>query len=915
MVSVRAIDRSRSCQKRLQIDACLCVSLEDLHNLLGNFDLGERIGHGAFEQHAQGLTAIRGRGLGERDASTQVEGFAARCRTLDQLVYRAPPAFDLVLGGHRGSVSSGFVYSRVALPTAVPEPLTYRIPDRFVGLACPGVRVKVPLRRAAKVGLVVELTDDPGCAPERVVEIDEVLDPEPLLPGAVLELIRFAASYYAAPLGTVVRAALPSQFLKLPSPLIELGARAAEIAASASGDRQRLLERLLEARRISVARLLTEGWDRERLAEIVTELEGRHAVVRIERRPLASAGRTVGAVTLADLADDERRARVGRAQAQQRVVSYLEELGHAAVEGELRAACEVSPGVITALVRKGVLRRFRQRRNQPHRRWELSPPPPVTQLTDHQQGALDHLRAAVSSGGYGPVLLRGVTGSGKTEVYLRLAEETVARGMRVLVLVPEIGLTPQLAGQLAVRFGERVAVLHSSMSDGDRLAAWDRSRRGEVDVVVGPRSALWAPLSPVGLVVVDEEQDPSYKQDEEPRYHARDLALVLAKNLEIPAVLASATPSLETLALVAQGKASVVDLPERVAGGKLPEVEVLDLRGLEGDPGEHGLTLFSPRLKELLRDRLARQEQAILLVNRRGWAPVLLCRECGHRATCRDCSIAMTVHRRQGQLVCHFCGFSRAIPDRCRRCGGAVLAHVGAGTEKAAARVRELFPEARVDILDRDTARSPARLLGLLERFAAGGSDILVGTQMVSKGHHFPKVTLTAVLNCDNLLGFPDFRGAERTFQLLTQVAGRAGRGERPGKVLFQSYHPDHYAIVAAAAHDVDRFAAEELRYRAAFRYPPYQRLALIRLESEREAAAWRAAEAIAVSVEPPPDGARVVGPAAAPLARLRGRFRVQILIFAATRAALRAALDRATTVSVQRSVRRVVDVDPQSTV
>jgi len=807
------------------------------------------------------------------------------------------------------------VYARVALPTAVPEPLTYRIPDVLVGLARPGVRVRVPLRRAMRVGLLVEIAGDPGCEVARVLEVAEVLDPEPLLPEALLELIAFASGYYAAPLGTVVRAALPAQLLALPPPLLLLGPRAGEIVETAEGDERRLLERLLEGRRLTVARLLAEGWRPERLRTAVDRLRGRHALSLVERRPRADAARTVGAVALAELPAGERAVRVGRGSAQRRVTAYLEEVGHPVLEGDLRAACGVSAGVLAALVEKGVVRRFRQRRNQPPPRWELAPPPPVKALTAHQEASLEHLRAAASRGEYAAVLLRGVTGSGKTEVYLRLAEETVARGLRVLVLVPEIGLTPQLAGQLTARFRERVAVMHSSMAEGDRLAAWDLVRRGEVDVVAGPRSALWAPLDRLGLVVVDEEQDPSYKQDEEPRYNARDLALVLAKQRAIPIVLASATPSLEVLALVAQGKAAVVDLPERVAGGRLPAVELLDLRGAEPEPGEHGLTLFSPRLKDLVQEVLARGEQAILLVNRRGWAPLLLCRECGHRASCRDCSIAMTVHRRQRILACHYCGFSRPIPERCPRCGGAVLDHVGAGTEKAAARLRELYPQARVDILDRDTARSPTRLLETLERFAAGGSDVLVGTQMVSKGHHFPNVTLTAVVNCDNLLGFPDFRGAERTFQLLTQVAGRAGRGARPGTVLFQSYHPDHYAIVAAAAHDVDRFAAEELRYRAAFRYPPYRRLALVRMESESEAAAWRAATAAAAAVDPPADGVRVVGPAAAPLARLRGRFRVQVLLFAATRAVLREVLDRVAAVGVPRAVRRVIDVDPQSTV
>jgi primosomal protein N' (replication factor Y) len=512
-------------------------------------------------------------------------------------------------------------------------------------------------------------------------------------------------------------------------------------------------------------------------------------------------------------------------------------------------------------------------------------------------------------------LLEGVTGSGKTEVYLRLVAAAAARGLQAIVLVPEIALTPALAGQLARNFGERVAVLHSSMAEGERLAAWQSARHGNVDVVAGPRSALWAPLPRLGVVVVDEEQDASYKQEEEPRYHARDLALTLGQRCRIPVVLASATASLEILALAAQGRVEILDLPERVAGGRLPQVEIVDLRGEPPEPGEHGQRFLSRRLRELLEQTAARGEQAILLVNRRGWAPVLLCRECGHQATCRDCSIPLTVHRRQRALMCHYCGFRREIPEACQRCGGEVLDHVGAGTEKIATRVRELLPNAAVDILDRDTARSPAQLLATLERFSAGETQVLVGTQMVSKGHHFPAVTLTGVINADNLLGFPDFRGAERTFHMLTQVAGRAGRGERLGTVVIQTYHPDHYALRAALTHDVRGFAEEELRYRKAFRYPPATRLALVRFESANESAAVAAAQAAARAVEPVPAGMRLVGPAPAPLVRLRGKWRVQLLLLAPARPPLRDALAAITALPIPRTVHRVIDVDPQSTV
>ena len=373
-------------------------------------------------------------------------------------------------------------------------------------------------------------------------------------------------------------------------------------------------------------------------------------------------------------------------------------------------------------------------------------------------------------------------------------------------------------------------------------------------------------------------------------------------------MLASATPSLESLSGVAQGRLERLDLPERVTGGPLPEVEVIDLKNEPPEPGEHGQRLFSRRVRTLLEQQLARHEQTILLVNRRGWAPMLTCLACGHQATCGSCSIPMTVHRRDEALVCHYCGVRRAVDRSCPRCGGEVLTTVGVGTEKIAARVQGLLPEARIDILDRDTARSPGQLLAVLERFSLGGSDILVGTQMVSKGHHFPGVTLTVVINADNLLGFPDFRGAERTFHMLTQVAGRSGRGDLPGAVVFQTWHPDHHAVRAAVAHDPIAFAADEMRYRRA------TRLILVRFESERESAALDAARAAAVAAGVNPPGVRLIGPAPAPLTRLRGRWRVHFMLFGETRPALRAVLTRILALAVPSQVRRIVDVDPQTT-
>ena len=807
------------------------------------------------------------------------------------------------------------MFARVALPTALPEALTYSVPEALDALVRPGVRVRVSLRGAARVGLVVERLAASDVDPDRVLPIREVLDEAPLLPAHVFELIRFAAEYYAAPVGAVVRAAVPAQLLRVPPPFVTLGEQAREVLAVAEGDDRRLLERLLHARRLTLATLRGEGWGATALAASIARLAARRALRVEERTPRAHGAATVSGVVLAEMTPEERSARLGKAPAQLRVVRWLEDLGRPAIEGELRAACACSPGVVAELVRKGVLRRFAQQRHTSPRRWELTAPPPPEKLTARQRDAVDTIAASIGGDTFRAALLLGVTGSGKTEVYLRLAASTAAAGRQTLILVPEIGLTPALAGQLSARFGDRVAVLHSALAEGERFAAWERVRRGLVDIVAGPRSALWAPLARLGLVVVDEEQDASYKQDEEPRYNARDLALVLGQKLRIPVLLASATPSLDSLWLARQGRLEVLELPERVAGGRLPAVEIVDLRNEEPEPGEHGRRYLSARLDVLLAGTLAAGDQAILLVNRRGWAPVLLCRECGHQVSCGECSIPMTVHRRQGCMLCHYCGARHELLRTCPRCGGEVLDDVGAGTEKIAGLVAKRLPTARIEILDRDTAHSPAQLVATLERFAAGASNVLVGTQMVSKGHHFPAVTLTAVINADNLLGYPDFRGAERTFAMLTQVAGRAGRGARPGTVVIQTHNPDHHAIRAAITHDVQGFAEVEMTYRRAFRYPPAARLALVRFESARESAALAAARPAPAAHDPAPAGVRVVGPSPAPLARLRGRWRVQLLLLAPARPPLRAALAAVTAVRPAAGVHRVIDVDPQTTV
>ncbi|HEY5089827.1 MAG TPA: primosomal protein N', partial [Polyangia bacterium] len=530
-----------------------------------------------------------------------------------------------------------------------------------------------------------------------------------------------------------------------------------------------------------------------------------------------------------------------------------------------------------------------------------------------QTAAVQALTAALATG-FSTFLLHGVTGSGKTEVYLRVIATARAAGRGALVLVPEIALTPQLAARFRARFGEDVAVLHSALPPRERLAAWRRLRAGEVGIALGARSAVFAPVRALGVVVVDEEHDPSFKQEDGVRYHARDLAVVRAQRSGALAILGSATPALESTYNVMRGRFARLALPERATPRPLPEVSIVDLR--RHPPGPDGL--FSTPLAEALGEALVTGGQSILFLNRRGFSTVMLCRACGQVVRCGSCVVSMTYHRGRARLVCHYCGRTTPVPTTCPVCASPRIERLGTGTERVESIVRERFPDARVARLDRDTAAGAGEGRGLeaiLRRMQAGEIDVLVGTQMVTKGHDFAGVTLVGVLQPDQGMNLPDFRATERTFQLLEQVAGRAGRGDRPGRVVIQTYAPEHPAIAAVALHDYDGFARAELRAREEAGYPPFTRMIALRIDAKdlehARLAATAAAEAARAAGG---DAVRVRGPAEAPLARLRGRARWQVWLSSADRGALAAAA-RAASAGARPGgdLRLAVDVDPQS--
>lgn len=742
-------------------------------------------------------------------------------------------------------------YCEVAVPVPLPDTFTYRIPDELGAQVCVGGRVIVPFGARKLVGIVTALATEPRTT-KGLKEIVEVVDSEPLLPPALLELARWMTEYYLAPPGEVFRSMLPlhDEFARSErARLRPLGAsRLAELergqARSESDEAEfQLLQRLEDGKTRTIGRL-TSGVP-----------DGPQLLARLRRQGLIEIAREV-----------RRR---GRKEKQKETAPVL-------FEGDWAAAA-----------------------------------PPV--LTGPQQRALDEIEQMLERGGFATVLLEGVTGSGKTEVYSRAIQSCLERGHTALLLVPEIALTPAVAELFASRFGDRVAVLHSGLTPRQRSTEWWRLRRGEALVAVGTRSAVFAPLENVGVVIVDEEQDASYKQAETPRYHGRDTAVVRAKLEGALAILGSATPSLETSHYARNAKYRLLQLESRVGERPLAEVRLVDMRAEFQETKK--VSLFSRALVAGIEQALASGNQALVLLNRRGYANFLLCRKCGATVQCKDCSISLVYHRGRGRLICHYCGLARVPPQACEKCGSEHIHYVGEGAEKVELELRARFAGARIARLDRDVSQLARKGAHILRQFVRGELDILVGTQMIAKGHDFQGVTLVGVVSADGILSLPDFRAAERTFQLLTQVAGRAGRGALPGTVLVQTYYPDHYAIRAGAEQSFEKFYEQELHFRRLLHYPPFTALANVLVRDPRleRAVQWtRALQEFFTRQRV--ETVRVLGPAPAPIARLRKDYRFQFLLKSPERRALQELLRAAVAHAREKEIppgALIVDVDP----
>ena len=808
-------------------------------------------------------------------------------------------------------------FCNVALAVPLRTTFTYAVPEAMRGTVQPGSRVLVPFRKKTRVGVVVELVESPPPG-TKIREITHILDFIPALTPKLIELAQWIAGYYLAPVGEVFRAMLPPVVDLKSQRQIILTEAGREVAESLSGGELshglvcaevELLAKLAKkkgvlqigpAAKLGVDTAGLQKLQRRGLIEIRESIEGRkRKVQRIVTWKMSAAS--------SSLSENEERIR-----------GLLEtERGPLPLPQVLKLT-KVLRSQIERMLRDGLLESWEEPIDSAEDPFDVGYTPPAHELNAEQESALKAIRARFELGEFGVLLLHGVTGSGKTEVYMRAVQETLARGKTAIILVPEIALTLWIGRQCRAWFGARfegVAILHSALSDVERAREWWRLRNGEARVVVGTRSAIFAPLENVGLIIVDEEQENSYKQEETPRYHGRDVAIVRAKMEGAVAVLGSATPSMETYHHARNGKYELLTLASRVAERPLASVEIVDLR--EEFQQTHQTSPISAALHAGIQECLTSGTQALVLINRRGYSWSVLCRSCGASVQCVNCSISMTHHKQRNRLECHYCGSIQQIPKVCPKCQSKYVYFFGEGSEHLEERLRKEFPGARIARLDRDTARTKRQYQEMLGAFASGALDVLVGTQMLAKGHDFQRVTLVGVVGADSSLSLPDFRAAERTFQLLTQVAGRAGRGELKGRVLIQTFYPEHYAIQDAVKQDYAAFFERELHFRRMMAYPPFTSLAnvIVRDTSLEKAIRWSRQLSEYFS---PHDGSsvRVLGPATAPLARLKKEHRFQFLLKSPRRSMLTKLLSGALSFCEGKEIPQtavLVDMDPLS--
>ena len=786
------------------------------------------------------------------------------------------------------------IYAEVAVPLHVPRTFIYKLKTSEVN-GDVGVRVVVPLGNTTVIGFIValhsELSTELGLAETEVREADRVVDAVPVCTPEVLAITRWVSEYYSSPWGEVIKAALPpgiSPSIHEFVALTEKGVLEARKQAADSNLTSQILSHLAQTgvvRRDSLTHLASDS----QVARAIRELDQAGLVTRSRVESGSYVRTKLVRVVQINASEQEHKL----TDAQQRIVDLLQSSESLPLQQLLRQT-NASASTVKTLEKKGVLRITSEAvRRDPF--YERAVAKSIDyELTDAQQSALNEIELRINEEVYAPFLLHGVTGSGKTEVYIRAMRAALERNKSSLMLVPEIALTPLFSRRLREHFGDEVAIFHSSLARGERFDEWDRVRNGKARIVIGTRSAVFAPIKNLGLIVVDEEHESSYRQQDSPYYSGRDTAIVRAQKESAVVVLGSATPSLESFQNARNEKYRYLSLPQRIGARPMASASIIDMREVFAKHGKQ--RVFSDELLAAINDTHDRGEQSIILLNRRGYSSYVLCRSCGESVQCPNCDVTLTYHRSERVVVCHYCNHRQAVPSVCPQCKKNYIYFVGEGTEQLEEILQNSFPTLRIARIDRDTTANRRRFEQTLNDFSEGRINTLVGTQMLAKGHDFPNVTLVGVVSVDAGLALPDFRAAERTFQLITQVAGRAGRGDRRGRVLIQTYHPDHYALQHACAQDYEAFYNEEIRYRQNHSYPPFIALASVLVHGPSLSKVRNDALQLREQLDAANQDrtVRVLGPAPAPLARLKGEHRFQLLMKSRSRKRLREVADTA---------------------
>lgn len=813
------------------------------------------------------------------------------------------------------------MYVSVAIARPLESTLTYKVPERLKEKIKPGIRVVVPLGRRMETGWIFDVRDETDLPAEIIKPIRSVVDNEPLFDPQMLDFFRWIAGYYIVSPGYVAKAAMPPGISDTPEFYIEI-TDAGLTEAEKRRDKKKssksdlILNALTESPNMSVKEIdkiigsgalrYCYGLEKEGFLTVDQQIKVREDFLLRRSASILSEKYYEAPKAANELCK--------KADVQLKLIEYLDGRKEPVPDDSILKNLNISAGPLAELNKKGLIKKvFLEKERETFYKEYEGPALDIPVLTPEQMSAASEVLECCEKSVHKTFLIHGITGSGKTEVYLYLCHKMVEAGKKALVLIPEISLTPQLFRRFQEHFPGKISLLHSGLSPGERFEQWLKAKRGQSDVVIGTRSAVFAPLDKPGLIIVDEEHDGSYKQDETPRYNARDLAVKRGEISSVPVLLGSATPAVESYYNAMSGKYSLLELRKRFGDQELPKVTIVDMReefkrtGIQQE--------IAGLLEDKIKEKLEAGGQVLILINRRGYRARLICRECGRMVLCKYCNVAMKYHQTIDKLVCHFCDSRKAVGDKCEYCRGELIEFAGIGTQRVEEILQKDFRDKTVMRMDQDTTGSRGAHYRILEMLRHGEIDILVGTQMIAKGHDYPRITLVGVVSAESILALPDFRHSEKTFQLLTQVAGRAGRGENPGEVIIQALAPDHYSIRYAVNHDYIGFYKEEIYLRERLSYPPFSGMAVIRFEGKDKSKVYADAYKFRHILDShASEGSIIKGPKSAPLSKLRDKFRIQIIIRSSSRAELVKILMRSAASARKAGIGQgeyIIDIDP----